>query len=102
VTVTAGRPQQAVHAGGDDRQPPCGAIFYKDNISSADDGNVQFHAQDKRIHAFGGRTQWRSSQRSADSYLDRGRDPEWGRGWEAIMVQTREGKQKRGVLYNGR
>jgi len=28
VIVIAGRPQQAVHAGGDDRQPPCGAVLF--------------------------------------------------------------------------
>jgi len=27
VIVIAGRPQQAMHAGSDDRQPPCGAFF---------------------------------------------------------------------------
>jgi len=27
VIVIAGRPQQAVHAGGDDRQPPYGALL---------------------------------------------------------------------------
>jgi len=28
VIVTARRPQQAVHAGGDDRQSPCGAFWF--------------------------------------------------------------------------
>ena len=28
MIVIAGRPQQAVHAGGDDRQPPCGAFLF--------------------------------------------------------------------------
>jgi len=28
VIVIARRPQQAVHAGGDDRQPPCGAFWF--------------------------------------------------------------------------
>jgi len=27
VIVIAGRPQEAMHAGGDDRQPPCGAFL---------------------------------------------------------------------------
>jgi len=27
VIVIAGRPQQAMNAGGDDRQPPCGAFY---------------------------------------------------------------------------
>ena len=28
MTATAGRPQEAVHAGGDDRQPPCGDFYF--------------------------------------------------------------------------
>jgi len=30
VIVIAARPKQAVHAGGDDRQPPCGAVLFTD------------------------------------------------------------------------
>jgi len=28
VIVIAGEPQEAVHAGSDDRQPPCGAFLF--------------------------------------------------------------------------
>jgi len=38
VIVIAGRPQQAVHAGGDDRQPPCWSflfwkVYTQENVS---------------------------------------------------------------------
>ena len=36
MIVIAGRPQQAMHAGGDDRQPPCGTFLLPPCVADAD------------------------------------------------------------------